>query len=90
MRISLKNSVVTETQSVKVKVLTKYFQRHILLMPFSVPLEILPSMISPLKGRKTIRRNFTSMELAMFKQRGNQFQLAVHINQSSAMANQPI
>ena len=31
-----------------------------LLIPCSVPLVILPKIISPLKGRKTIRRNFTS------------------------------
>jgi hypothetical protein len=34
-------------------------EEYILLMPCSVPLAILPIMISPLKGRKTIIRNLT-------------------------------
>lgn len=40
-------------------------ENWILLIPSSVPLAIFPSMISPLKGRKTIIRNLTKIESVM-------------------------
>lgn len=57
MRISLKNS--TPTEKVSKRHYSRFQMGDTLLMPCSVPLAILPSMISPLNGRNTIMRNLT-------------------------------
>lgn len=64
--MSLKNSTPTGMVS---GVTVVAAGRDILLMPCSVALEIFPSMISPLKGRKTIRRNFTESSVRKENQR---------------------
>lgn len=59
-----------------------------LLMPCSVPLAILPIMISPLKGLKTIRRNLTGRSV---KNSTSSLKLpTINVDKAGSMADQTV
>lgn len=64
------------------------FEEYTLLMPCSVPLAILPIMISPLKGRKTIIRNLTgwSAEVLTIKMSLT----TIYVDKTCSMSNQTV